>query len=92
MPQQEKMNGKRSAEPAARYRVLVVDDYAEGCTTVCVALQALGHVALGANTGTSGLALAQEKRPEIALVDIWLPDMDGNEVARALRSRAGLPD
>ena len=48
-----------------------------------------GHEVFSAHDGTQGLALILEKRPQIALLDIGLPDMNGYEVARAARARLG---
>src|SRR5256885_16941761 len=45
-----------------------------------------GHDVQEARDGASGLALAERTSPEVALIDIGLPDMDGYEVARRLRS------
>jgi len=81
----QQLGKDRSPQTHARYRVLVIDDYEEGCAMLCIALGTLGHEALSASTGTAGLALAKERRPEIALIDIGLPDMDGNDVAAELK-------
>ena len=45
-----------------------------------------GHEVRAADNGQAGLALADEKLPDVVLIDIGLPDMDGYEVARRLRS------
>src|SRR3954470_3842789 len=47
-----------------------------------------GHQVRSARDGTSGLALAAEAAPDVALIDVGLPDMDGYEVARRLRAAA----
>jgi CheY-like chemotaxis protein len=53
-------------------------------------LELSGHRARVALTGTSGIALAQDLKPDVVLCDIGLPDMDGYEVARALRTNGDL--
>ena len=53
------------------------------------ALKYGGHEVRAARDGTSGLALAAEAHPDVAVIDIGLPDIDGLEVARRLRSTQG---
>jgi two-component system, sensor histidine kinase len=48
-----------------------------------------GHDVRTARDGASGLALAAEARPDVALIDIGLPDVDGYEVARRMRAAPG---
>jgi signal transduction histidine kinase/DNA-binding response OmpR family regulator len=75
--------------PDAR-RVLVVDDNTDAADLVVATLSALGHHAEAAHDGPSALALASRLRPELALLDIGLPVMDGYELARRLRTMPGL--
>jgi PAS domain S-box-containing protein len=67
-------------------RVLVVDDNVDLVTMLCGALQHKGFIVQCAYTGPDGLRLAQEWRPDIALLDIGLPGLDGYEIARRLRA------
>jgi PAS domain S-box-containing protein len=66
-------------------RVLVVDDNVDAATTLNALLQTLGHETSVATGGLEALQKASEFRPEIVLLDIGLPDIDGYEVARQLR-------
>jgi CheY-like chemotaxis protein len=78
--------------PAARSagaRVLVIEDNADGRETLRVLLGLLGHRVETAADGESGIEQAVAERPDVALVDIGLPDIDGFEVARRLRQRLG---
>jgi DNA-binding response OmpR family regulator len=68
-------------------RVLVVDDHTDACELLCLHLEHLGHHCREANDGTSGLEIALELQPHIAILDLWLPDMSGHDVARALKLR-----
>jgi CheY-like chemotaxis protein len=67
-------------------RVLIVDDHVDGATSMCRLLRVLGYVARQANDGLEGLAVAAEFRPDVVLLDIAMPKLDGYEVARRLRA------
>jgi CheY-like chemotaxis protein len=68
----------------------VVEDGADMRQTLADLLRLEGHVVHVAATGREGIALARELRPDVVLCDIGLPDVDGYEVARALRGDAAL--
>ena len=70
----------------AAVRVLVVDDNADAAQMLATLLEAHGHLVSVEYDGTSGLARALRERPEVMLLDIGLPDMDGHELARRLRA------
>jgi two-component system CheB/CheR fusion protein len=70
-------------------RVLVVDDNVDAAKTTQVFLEAQGHDVRCAFDGLSGLGLAQEFKPQLVLLDIAMPGMDGYEVLRRLREQAG---
>jgi len=71
-------------------RVLVVEDNGDLRDMMCALLQSRGSIVLGAADGRSALALAAQQRPELAFVDIDLPDMSGYEVAKALKAQGGI--
>ncbi|HVL34924.1 MAG TPA: MEDS domain-containing protein [Burkholderiales bacterium] len=75
----------RAPEPARR-RVLVVDDNPDSVTTMALALKLLGHEVRTAASGPAALAAAEDLRPDVVLLDLGLPGMDGYEVARRLRA------
>jgi signal transduction histidine kinase/ActR/RegA family two-component response regulator len=70
-------------------RVLVVDDNDDAAEMLSKALQGLGYVVRTAPDGPSALVVAEEFRPQVALLDIGLPVMDGYEVGRRLRDEQG---
>ncbi|NML42528.1 response regulator [Ramlibacter sp. G-1-2-2] len=78
-----------SEEPRASRRVLVVDDNVDAADTLSQLLEVLGHTPTTANDGASALARFDAAQPEVVLLDIGLPDMDGYEVARSIRQRVG---
>jgi len=73
-------------------RVLVVDDNEDAAKTLAMLLKVDGHVIETANTGKAALELAERFNPQIVLLDIGLPEMDGYEVARRLRQSPQIPD
>ena len=76
-----------SPKPAVRpLRILIVDDNADAAATLAMLVEASGHTALIAHTARAGLAQALAETPDACLLDIGLPDMDGNSLARELRS------
>jgi signal transduction histidine kinase len=77
------------AEPPARpRRVLVIEDNDDARQMLRATLALAGHEVREAPNGASGIAAALETRPDAVLIDIGLPDIDGYEVARRLRSSA----
>ncbi len=70
-------------------RVLVVEDNPDGRETLRLMLQMWGHQVEVAADGQQGLEQALAHRPEVALVDIGLPVLDGYEVARRVRAALG---
>jgi PAS domain S-box-containing protein len=70
-------------------RVLVVDDNRDAAEMLAEALGAVGHEVHVAADGPSALEIAAKVPPEVALLDIGLPVMDGYEVARRLRELPG---
>ena len=70
-------------------RVLIVEDNDDTRQMLHEALRYSGHDVREARDGATGIALAAESRPDVALIDIGLPDVDGYEVARRLRAAPG---
>jgi CheY-like chemotaxis protein len=77
--------GGDPAEPG-RLRILVVDDNEDAADTLAMLLEASGHEVLVEHSSGRALARAVEAAPQVCLLDIGLPDMDGAELARRLRA------
>jgi PAS domain S-box-containing protein len=70
-------------------RVLVVDDNLDAAQSAAELVGLWGHEARVAHDGPAALVLASRFRPDVVLLDIGLPGMDGYEVARLIRAAAG---
>ena len=71
---------------AAARRILVVDDEPSIIDAVATALRYEGFEVLEARTGRDGLTQAQTSQPDLIVLDVMLPDIDGLEVARRIRA------
>ncbi len=71
-------------------RVLVVDDNVDAAESTGMILRLSGHDVQVAYSGQSALEMAVEYQPNVILLDIGLPEMDGYEIARRLRQRPQL--
>jgi len=76
----------------AELRVLIVDDNVDAATAFELLLQEAGHRVRVAYTGPTGLAAAIEFRPDVVLLDIGLPELDGWKVAERIRQQPSLQD
>ncbi len=74
--------------PAAS-RILVVDDNADAAEMLLMALELFGCEARAVHSATAALEMAREFAPDVALLDIGLPDLNGYELARRLRALEG---
>ena len=69
-----------------RRRILIVEDNTDAREALREALEMAGHKIFEAGSGASGVESALANRPDVALIDIGLPEFDGYEVARRIRS------
>jgi signal transduction histidine kinase/ActR/RegA family two-component response regulator len=78
-----------AATSAARRRILVVEDNDDGREMLRVQLTMAGHEVHEAADGPSGVDQATRLQPDVALIDVGLPGLDGYEVARRIRAGSG---
>jgi CheY-like chemotaxis protein len=69
--------------------ILVVDDHADAATVLATLLRAFGHTCYVATTGAQALELMSKHAPDMAILDIGLPDISGLELARTFRAQRG---
>jgi two-component system, sensor histidine kinase len=80
-----------TAAPAARpRRILVIEDNRDNRESLTALLRLHGHDVQCAENGRDGLATATVMKPDLALIDIGLPDMDGYEVVRQMKDKPGM--
>jgi signal transduction histidine kinase/CheY-like chemotaxis protein len=84
-PEQRTADTRVEAKPP-RQRVLVIEDNQDAREMYRLILELDGHEVLEAEDGASGLAVLKGERPDVALIDIGLPQLDGYELARRFRA------
>jgi len=72
-----------------KLRIVVVEDQEDARETVRLLLELEGHEVAAAKNGKEGLALILEQRPQVCLLDVGLPEMNGLDLAKAVRQKLG---
>lgn len=85
------MATEQDTTPTHRKRILVVDDHEDNVEVLRARLEARGYEVEGANDGQSALDTVPRFLPDLILLDVMMPDMDGLEVARRLKADRSLP-
>ena len=85
--------GESSSERVAptRLRILLVDDNLDAARSTELLLEQAGHQVVLAHDGPKAVELALSHRPDVAILDVGLPILDGYAVARELRQRTNIP-
>jgi CheY-like chemotaxis protein len=74
---------------AATLRVLCVDDNRESARSTALVLEQAGFEVRVCHDGPTALSVAERFRPDVCLIDLAMPGMDGDELAARLRERGG---
>ena len=80
----------RLKHPAPRKRILVVEDDLDSVHSMAMLIKMMGHEVQFAINGFAALDIARSFRPDIVILDIGLPDFEGDHIARQLRYEPGL--
>ena len=67
-------------------RILIADDNRDAADTMGMLLELGGHEAIIAHSGNQALQLGREHRPDVVILDIGMPDLNGYDVARTARN------
>ena len=80
-----------AATPGAQRRVLVVEDDPQLLRAMRITLRARGHEVVTAATGRKALSEVAAARPDLVVLDLGLPDLDGVEVIEGMRGWTSVP-
>jgi len=80
----DRPNGTPPKQPSKGLNILIVEDNEDTATTTAILLRLYGHEVRIAMDGPAALQAAKDGFPDVVLVDIGLPGMDGYEVARKI--------
>jgi two-component system alkaline phosphatase synthesis response regulator PhoP len=72
-------------------KILVVDDEPDTVTLLGMTLTRAGYTVLKATSGREGLTLALSERPDLLILDIMMPDLNGLDLLKTLRAEHGAP-
>ena len=81
------VSAEASATPQVRRRILVADDNSDSLESLATLLELGGHEVFSAANGALALESAERNLPDVALLDIGMPKLDGYEVARRIRAQ-----
>lgn len=81
-----------SPPPSAVQRVMIVDDNVDAAESLAALLEVLGHQTIVLHDGANAVDAVAKERPDLVLLDIGLPGLDGYEIARRLRHTPGVED
>lgn len=82
-PNQPTPTGQQDGSPAAT--ILLAEDHLDSREALCALLEAFGFVVIPAVNGAEAVRLARDRHPDLILMDIMMPEVDGFEATRQIR-------
>lgn len=86
-PEQQNKSSLEQPHPIARHRVLVVDDNVDAADSLAMMLEVLGHETQTAHDGLQGIETAAAFRPDVILLDIGMPRLNGYDTCHRIREQ-----
>src|SRR5688500_690748 len=83
--------GREAGGSESTGRIVVVDDHEDNVELLRVRLEAWGYQVETARDGSEALQRVEESPPDLILLDVMMPEVDGNEVARRIKHNPALP-
>jgi CheY-like chemotaxis protein len=87
MQQERNQHKEAPVRSAARRRVLVVDDNLDAAVSLALMLKLMGHEVRTAHDGLEGVAAAHDFRPDVVILDIGMPRLNGYDACRRIREQ-----
>jgi two-component system KDP operon response regulator KdpE len=84
-------NNHMDIQPLTSTKILIVDDDSDTTDLLKIILEPNGFKVIVANTGRQGVELARDLDPDVMVVDLLMPDMDGLKVCREVRQFSSMP-
>jgi len=84
-------NNHMDTQPLTSTNILIVDDDSDTTDLLKIILEPNGFKVIVANTGRQGVELARSLGPDVMVVDLLMPDMDGLKVCREVRQFSSMP-
>jgi DNA-binding response OmpR family regulator len=72
-------------------KILIIDDDPQTTTLTSLLLKSYGINVIVANSGATGIELVKKESPDLVILDMMMPEMDGKEVCRIIRSVSNVP-
>jgi diguanylate cyclase (GGDEF)-like protein len=90
-PERETAPQAEAREAYANARILLVDDHEDNIEVLRVRLESWGYQTDSASSGADALAVVERSPPDLILLDVMMPEIDGMEVARRIKGNKALP-
>ena len=82
---------KKDDTGISKTRVLVIDDEENVCELITLYFEKAGYEVISSGSGTEGIEMIRTQKPELVILDLMLPDMDGLDVCKEIRKSSNVP-